>query len=292
VPLFTTCPDCLQRQLLKGTRGHIAPAASGQTGGVAQRITPVDETTLALGDPSLLALHDWVACLRRGSYPRRLVAAVHGRRSLPTAWELLRLPRRHVLLPASRASEELRQVLSRKIGPWHVPRPVLAVLDLPDVMDEYLRGRARQAVRTNTARARDAGVITREVVDPAARESVAHSILAARVAPVGPRERAPDWFVSLHSDHRWFAAEDPDAGYVALAVVLVAGSDACLRAFLATHEERLPGVRYLLHTFTLAELHAAGVRRIWADGPMHTAQGVQYFQRRLGYELARPRLRA
>ncbi|MGH2913999.1 MAG: hypothetical protein ACRDMX_03320, partial [Solirubrobacteraceae bacterium] len=81
-------------------------------------------------------------------------------------WYLLRVPRTAVALSDGPAGQMIAQHLACRR--WGLPRFRLAqgVLQLPSDRAAYLRGRRRQAVRTNVRRARELGLrCEREVVE-------------------------------------------------------------------------------------------------------------------------------
>jgi hypothetical protein len=150
-------------------------------------------------------------------------------------------------------------------------RDAQGVLSLPADVSEYLRGRHRQAVRTNVGHARRAG-------------------LRADV------EFVPDWtpgtddsrlaFITPGPVERWnlFTAEGT---IVAQAILSVDEEVALLQGMMSL----VPHGRWLLHTAMVERLcGSCEVLLINCDDAYLMPPGVQYFQRLLGYEIARLRL--
>jgi len=150
-------------------------------------------------------------------------------------------------------------------------RDAQGVLRLPVDFSEYLRGRHRQAVRTNVGHARRAG-------------------LGADV------EFVPDWapglddtrlaFITPGPIERWNLFT-PEGTIAAQAILSVDEEVALLHGMMSL----VPHGRWLLHTAMVERLcGACEVLLINCDDAYLMPSGVQYFQRLLGYDVARLRL--
>ncbi|MGI3784476.1 MAG: hypothetical protein ACRYG2_27260 [Janthinobacterium lividum] len=180
--------------------------------------------------------------------------------------------------------------LSRELAGLRVTRPFLSVLDVPPSMAEYLRGRSRQALRTNLRRAEESGLRVVVIHDHDEARTVSRQVSAGRRG-VSPDVPDDEWFLD-HPGDRWFAVVDADGRWVAFAGVAVSTSAALLRIlYSATAHPAAGPARYLLHTQVVVALVDAGVQRLWADGPVTTSPGSRYFQRLLGYYCARASIR-
>jgi hypothetical protein len=146
------------------------------------------------------------------------------------------------------------------------------VLTLPGSFADYLRGRHRQAVRTNIGHARRAGltVARRELLD---WEPGLDDTRRGLLAP-GPIEH---WQVLAP------ATEAP----VAEAIVTVDDEVALLHGLGSSASP----ARWLLHTAIVERLcGSCGLLLVNSDDAYLLGPGHQYFQRLLGYEIARLRL--
>ena len=188
---------------------------------------------------------------------------------------LARLPRLRVTLTDGPAGRRIAEHLEHRV--WGVPHSRLAqgVLALPADTTTYMRGRHRQAVRTNTRRAREAGVRCRELVDEAQRRHVAHRLRSRMPAP-------PEDGYDRPGD-LWLAAFDPDGEPLAIAVATVDREWALLQSLASTDRD----ARTLLHTDLVARLIAAGVGHLAVNGPTAPMLDprIQYWQRLLGYRV-------
>lgn len=161
-------------------------------------------------------------------------------------------------------------------------RAPVALLPLPATEKEYLRGRAKQALRTNVTRALEAGV---RVSAPGSAAELFDSIVELaerRGQPVGqmvPR-RSREGLV------RHFAVARDDAGEpIALTETIIDGPWAGLAVLVSNgdHAQASPA-RYLLHLHTVRQLIAQDVRQLVVGGSMLlSAPGVRYFQQRTGF---------
>ena len=181
---------------------------------------------------------------------------------------LCALPLTNVRLSDSPSGLAIAEHLS--LRRWGIPRFRLAqgVLYLPSDFASYLAGRRRQAVRTNVRRARDAGIACHSRTLSAWRRPEQK---LTRTAPV---------------EHWW--ATSGDGATVGEAWLTV--DDDCALLHSMTSSGRY--ARWLLHTTIVERLCAAHCRLLLTnsfDLPL-MAPGQQYFQRLLGYSIARVRL--
>lgn len=170
-------------------------------------------------------------------------------------------------LSASPSGERIRAHL--ELTRWGLPRFRLAqgVLQLPRDHRAYLRGRRRQAVRTNVTRALEQGI------------SCSHTVVC-------------DWAPFDHPDApaapaQLWQAQNRRGAPVGEAWVTVDDHCALVHS-LVTSES---GVRWLLHTAIVEHLCDHGCRQVLTNS--HDAflmpEGHQYFQRLLGYSIGRLR---
>jgi hypothetical protein len=150
-------------------------------------------------------------------------------------------------------------------------RSAQAVLDLPTDFADYIRGRRRQAVRTNTGHARRAG----QFVVSCAVDGWAPGLDDSRrdaITP-GPVER---WMV--------LAA---DGQIVADSIVSVDRDVALLQGLVSTTEN----ARWLLHSALVERLCGeCSLLLTNSDNVYRLAAGTQHFQRLLGYRISRLRI--
>ncbi len=202
-----------------------------------------------------------------------------------TALLLSRLPALTVCLSDTPAGERLRRHFGdRKWGLLH-SRLAQGVLVLPEAPGRYLRGRSRQALRTNIHKARDAGISCQRL----------HYLGQTRAATLQLRERAgdrvhwPDEQFRLPGDV-WWSARDRRGEAVALAQVTVDREWALLQLLVSSHHPS----RCLLHSEVIEALVAAQVRYLIVNTSMAPLlePSLQYWQRLLGFRVANLAVRA
>ncbi len=202
-----------------------------------------------------------------------------------TALLLARLPTLDLRLSDSAPGERMRRHFDDRI--WGVLHSRLAqgVLVLPSEHGDYLRGRSRQALRTNTRRARAAGLVCRQL-DHLEQRRAATLHLRTRV---GDMLRWADELFCLPGD-AWLAAQAPSGEAVALAQVTVDREWALLHSLASVDH----GARYLLHCEIVRTLIAANVRYLAVSAPMAPLlePSLQYWQRLLGFGVFNLSLRA
>jgi hypothetical protein len=209
-----------------------------------------------------------------GGPPR--VALAKGARA--TAALLAGLPTLTVHLSDSPAGERLREHFGHR--QWGIRHSRLAqgVLVLPETHAGYLRGRSRQALRTNMRKARDAGISCRPMVHLSERRAAALD-LRARTGMA----RWPDESLCRPGDVWWLAHDRRGEG-VALAQLTVDREWALLQSLVSTQRPS----RYLLHSEVVAALIAADVQYLAVNTStaplLHPS--LQYWQRLLGFYVA------
>lgn len=160
-----------------------------------------------------------------------------------------------------------------------VPRDLaVSVLALPENPEDYLRGRSRQALRTNSRRAREQGVTCR-AVDPVESVRRLEEVVPDRwYSAVVPGART-DLTAGLCTG---WVAESADGATEVVALTSAAGPLARLDLMLST-PEREGDARYLLSAHVVTELAASGTRLLAVDGALTLAPGLRHFQHLLGF---------
>jgi len=175
------------------------------------------------------------------------------------------IPRTRLRLSRSPSGDLIRSHL--RLRRWGLPRFRLAqgVLHLPESFSTYMRGRSKQAVRTNVARARVRGIQSAYTIVPA-------------WTPL-ERPRAPAAPVQY-----WQAKSQ--TGVVLGEAWVTVDEDCALLHSLVTKET---DVRWLLHTAIVEQLCISGCRQLLTDSydAFLMPAGQQYFQRLLGYSVER-----
>jgi hypothetical protein len=191
--------------------------------------------------------------------------------SLLLKWYCLRLPSIRIRLTASPAGRMIGEHFAiREQGRWRYRR-AQGTLRLPGEFSQYLGGRHRQAVRTNVAHARSAG-LTIESVTIDNWSPGPGDFRAAHIAP-GPIER---WMVL-----------DPDGELVADSILSVDDDVALLHGLVSS----VTYARWLLHTAIVERLCGrCSVLLTNSEDAYLMGTGNQHFQRLLGYGIARLRL--
>jgi hypothetical protein len=150
-------------------------------------------------------------------------------------------------------------------------RDAQGVLRLPADISEYLRGRHRQAVRTNVGHARRAELRTEVEFVP-------------DWAPGTDDSRLP--WITPGPVERWNLLT-PERAIAGQAILSVDGEVALLHGMMSL----VPHGRWLLHTAMVERLcGSCEVLLVNCDDAYLMPSGVQYFQRLLGYEIARLRV--
>lgn len=231
------------------------------------------------------AIHPWLmarlvaAALRR---PRGLAALIG---------VLLRTPTEYVELSRTSAGQALDEYFGQR-AMWVVPRTRFCrgVLLLPTDHAAYLRGRHRQAVRTNLRRAAAAGIECEVVNDPRrAVDDICHvsrrhwsSLSEAEFHAAVDLTRAtvkrPEMTVTV--------ARDEHGRPLAFATTVIDDVVCLVNAAVATSHE----ARWALHDHLVRVLIDRRVRYLLVDGggpfgALGFERNLQHYQHLLGYEL-------
>jgi hypothetical protein len=201
------------------------------------------------------------------------------------AWALVRLlvglPRLEVSLTDAPGGAVIGAYLRERRRGVRTHLIAQGVLTLVPEPSDYLRGRRRQALRTNLTHAAAAGIRCVPVQGaPAAARAVAELAAAGLIDnPEVLSERAAD---------TWTLAVDADGRVLGGALVSVDRSWAMINVLVASD---FPA-RYALHTDVAARLGAAGVSYLFVSerSALALSDGLQYLQRILGYRVVNLRL--
>lgn len=161
-----------------------------------------------------------------------------------------------------------------------------ACLPLPSDADSYLRGRHRQAVRTNLHRADKIRLTCRPIPTDwdLTRRALRRGTFASLVDEIDQIEQPAAAVKS-------WAVFDSSGRVLGRAVALVDERTAVL---LLLHGPTDLGVahqtRYLLHTAVVADLINAGVGNLVVESILAAPPGLKYFASRLGYRACRLRV--
>jgi hypothetical protein len=192
-----------------------------------------------------------------------------------------------VALSDSRSGQILRDYFSRRsLGVLPVTRFCRGVLVLPRDHAEYLRGRRRQALRTNLRRATEAGIRCELIRD---RSGTTEEL----VLLMSERRLAPDRFgagalraMVERPELTLIVARAATGRPLAVAAALI--DDAvCLLEFAIANDH---GARWILHDYLVRTLIERRVSYLVAHGggpfgALGFSPAVQHYQHLLGYEL-------
>jgi hypothetical protein len=160
-----------------------------------------------------------------------------------------------------------------------------ACLRLPSELDLYLRGRRRQAVRTNLHRANAIQLTCRTVTtDRRAIENIVKDNALATALSVDNTDSATGAVVS-------WAVFDRANRRLGHAVALVDERTAVLLSLQGPRDLAVAyQTRYLLHTTVVADLIQRGVQHLIIESILGAPPGHKYFAARLGYRACRIRI--
>jgi hypothetical protein len=192
------------------------------------------------------------------------------------------LPRLSISRSSSPSGREIGAHLRRTR--WGIPQSRLAqgVLVVPPTRQEYLRGRSRQAVRTNIRHAESLGLTCRRLTSPSERRRVAEYMVGQRPQS---EETADAYRRNLdRPGGEWWMVGVPDQAPRGLAVLSLDSEVAMLWSLVCLDHP----AKWLLHTHIVGELGTAGVRHLLTSSRMAPVMDPrdQYFQRLLGYRVA------
>jgi hypothetical protein len=222
----------------------------------------------------------WMGCKSRRT--RELPSA---RGAVAFVRVVLGLPRIEVRLSDETAGRRIRAHLSvRVLGVLPKHRVAQGVLAVPPTMGDYLSGRSRQAVRTNTARAARAGIAVSPLITLGTRRDAVYRYAGPALGPVD-REWRDDWARRAAEDGRvWLAASNTDGQVQGLLVATFDLDWAMLEVAVA----RQHSTRWLLEKALLQHLVDSRVRYVFtgAGNALSVGLSVRHVQRLLGYGVA------
>lgn len=223
-----------------------------------------------------------------GTLARFVAAAVRRPRLLAALIVLLlRTPREYVVLSRSCTGQDLHRYFNqRRLGVLPKNRLCRGVLLLPQDHADYLRGRRRQALRTNLRKAATAGIRCETVNNPSTALDAVRVVLSFGRTPWTDRDME-FWRASLTRPEITVAvACDQHGRPLAFAAAVIDDTVCLIRWARATCHE----ARWALHDHLVRILIARGVRYLLAEGggpfgAVGFATTVQHYQHLLGYEL-------
>jgi hypothetical protein len=223
-----------------------------------------------------------------GPLVRFLAAAVRRpRRVASLASLLLRTQSQRVVLSDSLAGRTLSAYFKdRTFGLLPRHRLCEGVLVLPRHHSEYLRGRRRQALRTNLRRAQTAGISCEPITDPSRALDTVLAIVGTRECPV-TEASASHWRALVERpESTLLVAREAHGHPLAIVGVVIDDMVSLIRFSVAGNHD----ARWALHDYLVRMLIARGVSYLVAEGggpfgALGLSPGVQHYQHLLGYEL-------
>ena len=233
--------------------------------------------------------------------PHRLAALfaaalLRPRRAVALIVLLLRTRSQRVVLSTSSTGQALgRYFDERSFGVFPQNRLCRGLLVVPEHHSDYLRGRRRQALRTNLRRAEVAGIRCETITDPRrAFDEISEIVSHRRMSPT-PAELAilASWRAVLEGpEMTLLVARDRLGRPLALTGAVIDNAVCLIRLAVASSHE----ARWALHDHLVQILIARGVKYLLAEGggpfgALGFDAKVHHYQHLLGYELRhlRPR---
>ena len=227
--------------------------------------------------------------------PRRLAslfaaALLRPRQAVALIALLLRTRKVRVVVSTSPAGQALRVYFDeRALGLFPCNRLCRAVLVLPENHSEYLRGRRRQALRTNLRKAEALGIGCETISNPSdALDEITEIETYRRVRPAWAQLPLPPyWRTVLDGPEITLLIARDRLGHPLAAMAAVIDDAICVvRVAVASSHE----ARWALHDYLVRVLIGRGVSYLLVDGggpfgALGFDANVQHYQRLLGYEL-------
>jgi hypothetical protein len=218
---------------------------------------------------------------RRGMTLARTVA--RRRRDIKASYDLVRnLPVVDIELSESSAGAMIRSRLGGKL-PGRQMRVARAALQLPDDRATYLRGRPRQAVRTNLRHAESEGIVCRTLSTPAEQEAAMRDFFSSGRFTDADRVYVTEKLDVSPGEQEFYVAEDADGHTLAIAAVAVDGKCALLVFHHSGDGELTFKARYALSVHMISSLIERKVQVLLVGGTLTLEPGLRYFQQRLGF---------
>jgi hypothetical protein len=226
--------------------------------------------------------------LNLGPLARLLAAAVRRPwRVASLAALLLRTKSERVVLSDSLPGRTLSAYFKdRPFGVLPRHRLCEGVLVLPRHHSEYLRGRRRQALRTNLRSAETAGISCEPITDPSRGLDNVLAIVGHRDGPV-TEASASHWRALVERpESTLLVARDAHGRPLAMVGVVIDDMVCLIRFSVAGNHD----ARWALHDYLVQILIGRGVSYLVAEGggpfgALGFSPGVQHYQHLLGYEL-------
>ncbi len=233
--------------------------------------------------------------------PRRLAGLVAAsllrpRRPIALLVLLFRTRSERVALSTSVTGRVLTEYFDeRALGVFPRNRLCRGVLVLPDHHSDYLRGRRRQALRTNLRRAELAGIWCEPITDPHQAFDEITQIVRERQVPLTPAELPvlASWHAVLaRPEMTLLVARDQDGHPLALTGAVIDDVVCVVRLAVASSHD----ARWALHDHLVRILIDRGAKYLLGEGggpfgALGFGSSLHHYQRLLGYELRhlRPR---
>jgi hypothetical protein len=226
------------------------------------------------------------------------VALVRPRRVVALIVLLFRTRSEQVVLSTSSTGQALSAYFNqRSFGVFPQNRLCRGLLVLPERHSDYLRGRRRQALRTNLRRAEGAGIRCDTVSDPRRAFAEITEIVKHRRMPLTAAELPilASWEAMLERPEMTLVvARDRSGRPLALAGAVIDDSVCLIRLAVASSHD----ARWALHDHLVRILIARGVKYLLGDGggpfgALGLDANMHHYQHLLGYELRhlKPRTR-
>jgi hypothetical protein len=235
--------------------------------------------------------------------PRRLAAlfaaaVLRPRQAVSLIVLLFRTRSEHVVLSTSLTGEALSAYFNqRSCGVFPQNRLCRGLLVLPEHHSEYLRGRRRQALRTNLRRAEVAGIRCEAISDPhRAFDEITEIVKQRRTsATQAELQILASWEAVLEGKEMTIlVARDQLGRPLALTGAVIDDAVCLIRLAVASSHE----ARWALHDYLVRILIARGVKYLLGEGggpfgALGFDANLLHYQHLLGYELRhmRPRTR-
>lgn len=230
--------------------------------------------------------------IHSGHLPRFVAAAVRRPKRVAALFALLLQTRsEYVFVSGSAAGQALRVYFNqRSLGVIPRNRLCRGVLVLPEDHCEYLRGRRRQALRTNLRRAAAAGIVCEAMSDPALALDAVSAVLHSRHASFSDSEldilRTSWASLFARPETTLMVARDQSGRPLAVTAAVIDDMVCLVEVAVASNHK----ARWALHDHLVRMVIGRGVTYLLAEGggpfgALGLTDQEQYYQHLLGYQL-------